>query len=196
MRRFRTVVTTAILMLALPFGVASAQETGLSGMHTQATLGNRICMTDHSHDGKGSGTTEAEARAAAAKNWSGFTEWEYGPAWGSYALANAKRERCEPEFGQIACYFVAYPCKARGGRAAPVAAPRKPAGAPRAANPRASSLKPRAPATLKVAAVKAKPQYAQPRAKIRASKPARPAPALKQALWSQDQKSAAFAQLR
>lgn len=149
MRHFFKLIAATTFSICIPVLSAAAQETGFANMHTQAPLGNKICFTDHTHDGKGSGATEREARASAANAWQSFTDWEYGGAWASYANATGKRERCEPEFGQISCYVVAYPCKPRGGRFAAIS-PAKVALAARSQR----VLAPKPPVTRKAATPK------------------------------------------
>ncbi|MFM2421947.1 MAG: hypothetical protein RL291_477 [Pseudomonadota bacterium] len=182
MLKFKQIIAIAAVAIALPASAAKAQESGLSSMHAQAPVGNRICMTDHTHDGKGSGSTEAEARAAAARAWSSFTAWEYGDAWGSYALSANKRERCEPEFGLIACYFVSNPCRPRSGRASDAAAPvarpkaKRPPTSARPKSERSKSVRPQSALPKQRAA---KPQQAR-------TKATRKAPVLRQAVWTSE----------
>jgi hypothetical protein len=188
MRMLTKAVALFGFLIATPLYGATAHETGMSGMHTQAAFGNRICMTDHTHDGKGTGPSEREARISAANAWSSFTEWEYGPAWSSYALSNSKRENCQNDGSGYTCYFVSYPCKSRGGRlAAMPAAKPKSAFAPKPVTQRASA-RPSRPAAKRVTAPKPKAvgQKRQRTAIIQTNKKrsAKPAPAFKAALWT------------
>lgn len=68
-------------------------------------------MTDHFHDGNGSGKTRKEAQAAAQKSWIEFTAFEYGGVWGSYKLAESKSEDCTNIAKKWTCIISARPCK-------------------------------------------------------------------------------------
>jgi hypothetical protein len=97
-------------LMALPS--AMAQETGLDGLHAQRREGNRICMSDHFHHGSSSGhPTRKQAEAAAIRDWAGFTAWEYGLAWGSYAIAASKSMKCVQSGKTWGCELDARPCK-------------------------------------------------------------------------------------
>jgi hypothetical protein len=189
MLRFIAICAVAVSAALTQTTSVLAHETGLSGMHTQVTMGNRICMTEHTHDGKGDGPSEREARMSAAQAWSSFTEWEYGPAWSSYALSNAKRENCQNTGSGYTCYFVSYPCKARGGRvaAAPVAKPRN-AAAPRATQQRKAKPTSRSKTYRLASAPKAKtslgPRTAKVTAKTSKKRAQKPTPALRSSSWT------------
>ena len=91
-----------------------ADETGLDAIHAQRREGNKICMTSHFHSGSSSGQkTRRLAEAAAAQDWSGFTAWEYGTAWGSYRLAASKTMECSQNGATWSCTTQARPCKRR-----------------------------------------------------------------------------------
>ena len=110
MRRIVSVfaVTSAMLLTA---GAASAQDDGLAGLHAKVRVGNKICMADHFHSGSAAGhDTRKKAEAAAAADWAGFTSWEYGAHWGSFALAETKRMSCQ-QAGGWSCTVEARPCR-------------------------------------------------------------------------------------
>lgn len=70
--------------LALP---AEADETGLASSHTLRKEGGKTCFADHLHSGSGDGATKEAARAAAARDWSSFVDFEYGSNWAHYGKA-------------------------------------------------------------------------------------------------------------
>src|SRR5690606_26116180 len=97
--------------LASPPAIAEG-ETGLASIHEQRREGNRICMSTHFHHGSSSGhKTRKEAEAAAARDWAGFTAWEYGLPWGSYRLAASKSMNCSQSGATWGCQVEARPCK-------------------------------------------------------------------------------------
>ncbi len=101
----------AILIVSFAF-TANADETGLASIHdTRHESGRRICMSDHFHDGNGSGKTRTHAEQAAEKSWAEFTAFEYGAAWGSYQLAESKSTNCAEMANQWTCVVAARPCK-------------------------------------------------------------------------------------
>jgi hypothetical protein len=105
-----------LLAAALVMGVALsgsvlAQETGLDNLHTQARVGNKVCMTEHEHYGEGTMASKQGATQAAIRSWADFTAFEYGPPWGSYALAAAKKMECSQTGSQWLCKTSARPCK-------------------------------------------------------------------------------------
>lgn len=99
-----------ILMLLAPLP-AAAQTTGLDALHSQTRVGGKICMTEHEHYGEGSTSSKRGAQLAAARMWSSFTTWEYGPPWGSYKAAAGKRMDCSSEGGKWTCKTYARPCR-------------------------------------------------------------------------------------
>jgi len=112
MLRKTAVLFTAIAATYAAVPTAAAEETGLAGIHEQRREGNRICMSSHSHVGSSSGEkTRKLAEAAAARDWAGFTAWEYGLAWGSYRLAASKSMECSQSGATWGCKVEARPCK-------------------------------------------------------------------------------------
>jgi hypothetical protein len=91
----------------------SGEEGGLAGLHAQAREGRHVCMTEHSHHGSSAGhPSKKVAEEAAVRSWSGFTAFEYGAAWGDYAIAAGKDMQCsQSASGSWGCEVGARPCK-------------------------------------------------------------------------------------
>jgi hypothetical protein len=97
---------------------ASADETGLASIHDWRKEGGRVCMSEHFHDGAGSGDSRKAAEASAIASWVSFTVLEYGTDWGSYAIAGSKKVDCsETGAKSWSCSLVARPCKGGGAMA-------------------------------------------------------------------------------
>lgn len=109
MTRYALAGITLILLLA-PLA-AGAHATGLDGLHAQARVGAKVCMTEHEHYGEGSMPTRRAAERAAIRSWSGFTAFEYGRPWGSYRLAAGKTMDCSSSGGRWFCKTRARPCR-------------------------------------------------------------------------------------
>lgn len=116
----RLFVCGAALSAALIGGVVyatSANASGLTGLHKQVQIGDRICMVDHDHYGdSGAWATKQQAVAAAAWSWGSFTALEYGREWGEFRLAQNQDMQCGPvasdRGGQLwNCKSKATPCK-------------------------------------------------------------------------------------
>jgi hypothetical protein len=76
-------------------------------------------MSDHFHDGAGSGDSKKAAEAKAIASWADFTIFEYGTDWGSYALAGSKKMDCsETGAKSWSCSVTARACKKAGRVAA------------------------------------------------------------------------------
>ena len=99
-------------------GVGSASAQGLDGLHDQRVEGGKVCFSEHSHAGNGSGATRAAAERDAAGSWEGFTALEYGNLWGSFRLAAGKTMNCSQSGGSWSCYTEARPCRPAGGSGA------------------------------------------------------------------------------
>jgi hypothetical protein len=117
----RAIIAAALGILT--FVPASwADETGFAGIHAwKQEKGHRICMSDHFHDGSGTGATQKAAQKAAAQSWMEFTAFEYGSAWGSYKQAASKNLDCHRLANGAkswSCSTSARPCKhyAKQGR--------------------------------------------------------------------------------
>lgn len=120
-----------IAMIMIGAAPAKADETGLATIHDwKNEPGRRICMSEHFHDGSGTGATRKEAEAAARSSWISFTIFEYGTDWGSYALAAGAKMECGNASGQSwSCATSARACKKySGAKTAKAAKPTRSAG--------------------------------------------------------------------
>lgn len=90
---------------------ATADVTGFDAMHTQARVGNKMCMVDHWHYGSGSGKTKALAQRDAIGSWQSFTDFEYGSDWARFSKAAAKKVSCSRSGGNYSCQVEARPCR-------------------------------------------------------------------------------------
>lgn len=107
----KQIASIAILMIAAA-PAAKADETGLAGIHAwQKEPSRRICMSDHFHDGVGTGKTRKQAEAAAKGSWSSFTILEYGTDWGQYALSASQKTECVATGNGFSCATTARACK-------------------------------------------------------------------------------------
>lgn len=106
-------VSAAVLTVALLAGeaVGGSQETGIAAIHAWVKVGRKTCMTDHFHDGSGTGPTRATAERAAIRSWTEFTAWEYGDPWGRYSIAASKKATCSEESATWRCAVEARPCR-------------------------------------------------------------------------------------
>jgi hypothetical protein len=70
-------------------------------------------MSEHFHHGSSAGhPTKKIAEAEAIRSWAGFTAFEYGSAWGDYAIAASKTLECsQSDSGSWGCEVDARPCK-------------------------------------------------------------------------------------
>jgi hypothetical protein len=106
-----------LFSLAATFVVAAsfsalAEDDGLATLHDWRREGGRICMSDHFHDGSGSGPTRKAAEVSAISSWASFTTLEYGNHWGSYALAGSRKMNCSQNgVDSWSCDLTARPCK-------------------------------------------------------------------------------------
>jgi hypothetical protein len=102
----------AVALLSLsPAIPAPARASGLEGLHDKVRIGGLTCMKDHTHRGVGSHAVMARAQTEALHDWSTFTAWEYGPAWGHFGLAHGKTMGCEHSHGAYLCKVEATPCR-------------------------------------------------------------------------------------
>ena len=109
-----------LALIAMMIGSASAvkaDDSGFAGIHAwKNEKGGRVCMSDHFHDGSGTGPTRKEAEAAARSSWVSFTIFEYGTDWGSYSLAASQKMECGNASAQNwSCATSARPCKKHSG---------------------------------------------------------------------------------
>ena len=104
-------LSLAAVAAAVVATVANADVTGFDAMHTQARVGNKMCMTDHWHYGSGSGSTKAAAQKDAISSWQSFTDFEYGSDWARFSKAVAKKVSCSQSGGSYSCQVEARPCR-------------------------------------------------------------------------------------
>lgn len=109
----RAALAIAVVGSMLTPYVASANETGLAGMHAWRKVGKKTCFVDHYHDGAGQGISRQKAEAEAIANWASFTALEYGSSWGSWSLAVNKSVKCDRITSEHKCNVSAIPCRAR-----------------------------------------------------------------------------------
>jgi hypothetical protein len=108
----------SVLLIAAVIA-ARADDTGLAAIHDWRREGGRTCLSDHFHDGAGTGDTRKAAEAKAIVSWIEFTVLEYGTDWGSYKIAGSKRMDCtEKGAKEWSCALSARACHA-GGLAKP-----------------------------------------------------------------------------
>lgn len=89
------------------------QDGGLVQLHTLRREGGKVCMADHEHHGSSAGhPARRAAEFAAAQDWAGWVNLEYGPAWARYTLAGSKRMVCSQGSGGWGCEVDARPCRA------------------------------------------------------------------------------------
>lgn len=113
----KKVFLLAATLLAATAVSASAENDGLATIHEWRSEGGRTCMSDHFHDGAGSGPTRKSAEAAAISSWASFTAFEYSNNWARYSLAGSKKMDCSQNGADAwSCSVSARPCKP--GRAA------------------------------------------------------------------------------
>ena len=104
-------VAASIAMAPMP---AVAKDSGLVGLHTLVRSGSKLCMKDHFHDGSStSQPSRKAAEVAAIRHWQDFTAWEYGGAWGSFAMAESKNVSCSGSGSSWGCSVSARPCRRR-----------------------------------------------------------------------------------
>ncbi len=108
----------SVLLVAAAIA-ARADDTGLASIHDLRRESGRVCMSDHFHDGSGTGETRKAAEAKAVASWIDFTVLEYGTDWGSYQLSASKKMDCK-DLGakEWSCAVTSRPC--RGGGAVKV----------------------------------------------------------------------------
>ena len=107
--RILLTVSASVLLLASP--MPSSQAGGLEFLHGKVLINGHTCMQDHTHTGKGGDAIQSLAVAKAARDWSDFTAFEYGAAWGNFAIAGSKSMQCGQLRDAWMCEVVAVPCR-------------------------------------------------------------------------------------
>lgn len=105
-------VPACVAALAVSTVSASANDTGLAGIHDLRREGKKLCMSDHFHNGNSAAqSSKAAALQAAISSWAGFTSLEYGSAWASFKKAASKQVTCTQGSSGWGCDINARPCK-------------------------------------------------------------------------------------
>lgn len=111
---FKALSGAAVAAVALGSlcSVASADDTGLAGIHDFKREKGKVCFSDHFHYGNSAGlATKKAAEVEAIKSWSSFTDLEYGSDWAKYSKAASKSMKCSQSSGGWGCELEARPCK-------------------------------------------------------------------------------------
>jgi len=111
MKRYTVGVAALVMALVAGDALAQSQETGIAEIHSWTKVGRKTCMSDHFHDGSGSGASRVLAERAAVRAWVEFTAWEYGDSWGRYNMAVSKKATCSRESEGWHCAVEARPCR-------------------------------------------------------------------------------------
>jgi hypothetical protein len=114
----KEILLGSVLLVAAAIS-ARADETGMAGIHEWRKEAGKTCLSDHFHDGVGTGISRKDAEAKAIASWQSFTIWEYGTTWGSYRLAGSRKMDCtQAGVKDWSCAVSARACKAgsRGKR--------------------------------------------------------------------------------
>ena len=98
----------------LPAQRAEAVDSALVGLHALKRSGAKLCMADHYHDGNSNGQpSKKAAEVAAIRSWQDFTAWEYGGAWGNFAMAESRTVSCSGGGTSWGCSVSGRPCRRR-----------------------------------------------------------------------------------
>ncbi|MEL6871550.1 MAG: hypothetical protein AAFO62_01890 [Pseudomonadota bacterium] len=115
MRTLALSVSLAVATLAAVTAAATptlAQESALLALHEQRREGRKICLVGHFHAGASSGQRSKRlALKAAARDWQGFTAWEYGNHWGLWKNAKNKSATCQQVGNTWSCDVEGRPCR-------------------------------------------------------------------------------------
>jgi hypothetical protein len=105
----RALAAAALLLVATP---VMAQE--VADIHEQRHERGVICFADHYHYGSSAGlSSKGAALGVAAKSWSDFVDFEYGPAWARWSISGSKSVKCSRAGlgGAWGCDISARPCR-------------------------------------------------------------------------------------
>ena len=108
-----------MLVVAIPamvgffacISTASADQTGLAGLHAWRQVGGKTCFVDHDHDGSGTGRDQQSAVREAIASWESFTALEYGSDWASFPNSISKNISCSRGAHEVSCRLTSIPCK-------------------------------------------------------------------------------------
>jgi hypothetical protein len=98
-------------VFAFTAGHAVADDSGFAYSHDLRKEKGRTCMSDHYHQGGGSGSTRKAAEIDAIKSWQNFTDFEYGSDWARFSKATSKGMSCSQTSGGWECQLEARACK-------------------------------------------------------------------------------------
>ncbi len=110
-KTFMTVLVAFGGALALTAGQALADDSGFAYSHDLRKEKGRTCMSDHFHQGGGSGSTRKAAEIDAIKSWQNFTDFEYGSDWARFSKAASKGMSCSQSSSGWECQLEARACK-------------------------------------------------------------------------------------
>ncbi len=105
-----------LILCAVLFAVsvsksATADQTGMAGIHEWVKERGRTCFKNHFHSGSsGVKKTKKAAMRAAIQDWWEYTAGEYGSDWARFRRAASRGKRCTRESGGWSCYVEARPC--------------------------------------------------------------------------------------
>jgi hypothetical protein len=99
------------LVFAVTAGSVRADDTGFASSHDWRREKGRTCMSDHYHQGGGSGTSRKAAEIDAIKSWQNFTAFEYGSDWARFSRAAGKSMSCSQGSSGWDCQLEARPCR-------------------------------------------------------------------------------------
>ncbi len=100
----------ALVAFSVP-SVASADQTGMAGMHDWKRERGRTCFASHSHSGtSGIKRTKKAAMRAAIHSWYEYTAGEYGSDWAKFRRSAGRVHSCTRESGGWSCYVESRPC--------------------------------------------------------------------------------------
>lgn len=106
--RLFVTASAAVFLLSSPM---PSQAGRLEFLHDKVLIGGHVCMKDHTHLGKGGDAHQPTAMSKAARDWSEFTAFEYGDAWGNFAIAGNKSMSCGQFRDAWMCEVEAVPCR-------------------------------------------------------------------------------------
>lgn len=108
MLRVLLIVAAASAALAMNNSFARAET---ADYWPKTKIGSKVCFAAHEHYGESTPwISKKGAQAAAIRAWMKLTAWEYGPRWGNYHHAVAKRMNCREAGKRWVCATTARPC--------------------------------------------------------------------------------------
>lgn len=109
----RVLLTVAAASAALAMNNSFAHAEN-ADFWPKTKIGSKVCFSSHEHYGESRPwVSKKGAQAAAIRAWTKLTAWEYGPRWGNYRHATAKRMSCRAAGKRWVCATTARPCRTR-----------------------------------------------------------------------------------